>query len=124
MNIPINLFMWGMAILPIVVLLILLIKCQWGATEAAPVEPAKPVVTAKEAIMDIARKRPEWVKEYEEYQERIGFEPYDLKKDKKGVYGWACPELLEHVRSHPFVFSDADTFSKNNCRVYLRTGNV
>ncbi len=37
MNIPINLFMWGMAILPIIVLLILLIKCQWGATEAAPV---------------------------------------------------------------------------------------
>ena len=28
MNIPINLFMWGMAILPIIVLLILLIKCQ------------------------------------------------------------------------------------------------
>ena len=66
----------------------------------------------KEAIMDIARRRPEWVKEYEEYQERKGFEPYDLKKDKKGVYGWACPELLEHVRSNPFVFSDADTFLK------------
>lgn len=37
MNIPINLFMWGMALLPIIVLLILLIKCQWGATEAAPI---------------------------------------------------------------------------------------
>ena len=37
MNIPINLFMWGMALLPIIVLLILLIKFQWGATEAAPV---------------------------------------------------------------------------------------
>lgn len=37
MNIPINLFMWVMAFLPIVVLLFLLIKCGWGATEAAPV---------------------------------------------------------------------------------------
>lgn len=37
MNIPINPFMWGMACLPIIVLLFLLIKCGWGATEAAPV---------------------------------------------------------------------------------------
>ena len=37
MNIPINLFMWVMAFLPIIVLLFLLIKCGWGATEAAPV---------------------------------------------------------------------------------------
>ncbi len=37
MNIPVNLFMWIMAFLPIVVLLILMIKFQWGATEAAPV---------------------------------------------------------------------------------------
>lgn len=37
MNIPINLFMWIMAFLPIIVLLFLLIKCGWGATEAAPV---------------------------------------------------------------------------------------
>ncbi|MEG0228004.1 MAG: L-lactate permease [Lachnospiraceae bacterium] len=37
MNIPINLFMWGMAFLPIVVLLLLMIKFQWGATEAAPI---------------------------------------------------------------------------------------
>ena len=39
----------------------------------------------KEAIMDIAHRYPEWVKEYEEYKEIQGFEPYDLKKDKKGV---------------------------------------
>ena len=37
MNIPINLFMWIMAFLPIIVLLILMIKFNWGATEAAPV---------------------------------------------------------------------------------------
>ena len=37
MNIPVNLFMWIMAFLPIVVLLVLMIKCGWGATEAAPV---------------------------------------------------------------------------------------
>lgn len=37
MEIPVNLFMWSMACLPIVVLLVLLIKFQWGATEAAPV---------------------------------------------------------------------------------------
>lgn len=37
MNIPINLFMWVMAFLPIIVLLILMIKFNWGATEAAPV---------------------------------------------------------------------------------------
>lgn len=65
----------------------------------------------KEAIMDIARRYPEWVKEYEEYQERQGFKPYDFKKDKKGVYGWACKELIEHVQSHPFSFSDAESFS-------------
>ena len=37
MNIPINFLTWGMAILPIVVLLILLIVFKWGATEAAPI---------------------------------------------------------------------------------------
>ena len=36
MNIPVNLFMWIMAFLPIAALLILMIKCGWGATEAAP----------------------------------------------------------------------------------------
>ncbi|WP_077612321.1 L-lactate permease [Clostridium sp. Marseille-P2415] len=37
MNIPVNIFTWGMAFLPIIVLLILMIKFRWGATEAAPV---------------------------------------------------------------------------------------
>lgn len=37
MNIPVNLFMWIMAFLPIIVLLVLMIKFRWGATEAAPV---------------------------------------------------------------------------------------
>lgn len=37
MNIPTNLFMWIMAFLPIIVLLVLMIKFQWGATEAAPI---------------------------------------------------------------------------------------
>lgn len=30
MNIPVNLFMWIMAFLPIAALLILMIKCGWG----------------------------------------------------------------------------------------------
>ncbi len=37
MDIPVNLFMWIMAFLPIVALLVLMVKFQWGATEAAPV---------------------------------------------------------------------------------------
>jgi len=37
MNIPTNLFMWMIAAFPIAALLILMIKFQWGATEAAPV---------------------------------------------------------------------------------------
>ncbi len=37
MSIPVNVFMWVMAFLPILLLLILMIVFQWGATEAAPV---------------------------------------------------------------------------------------
>lgn len=37
MNIPINLFMWILAILPIAVLLVLMLKFNWGATEAAAI---------------------------------------------------------------------------------------
>ena len=36
MNVPTNLFMWIMACLPIIVLLLLMIKFQWGLREAAP----------------------------------------------------------------------------------------
>ncbi|WP_124064939.1 L-lactate permease [Clostridium sp. E02] len=36
MNMPANLFMWFIAALPIIALLVLMIKFQWGATEAAP----------------------------------------------------------------------------------------
>ncbi len=35
MNIPVNIFMWLLACLPIIVLLVLMIKFQWGATDAA-----------------------------------------------------------------------------------------
>lgn len=45
MNIPVNLLMWGMAFLPIIVLLLLMMKFQWGATEAAPVGLLITVVT-------------------------------------------------------------------------------
>ena len=45
MNIPINLFMWIMAFLPIIVLLILMIKFNWGATEAAPIGLLITIVT-------------------------------------------------------------------------------
>lgn len=37
MNIPVTPFMWFMAFLPIIVLLVLMIKFNWGATEAAAV---------------------------------------------------------------------------------------
>ena len=37
MNIPVNPVMWIMAILPIMLLLILLLKFQWSAAEAAAV---------------------------------------------------------------------------------------
>lgn len=37
MDIPVNFFMWFMALLPIITLVILMVKFQWGATEAAPV---------------------------------------------------------------------------------------
>ncbi len=37
MNVPTDMFMWIMACLPIIALLVLMIKFQWGATEAAPV---------------------------------------------------------------------------------------
>lgn len=45
MSIPINPFMWGLAILPIIVLLILLVKFSWGATEAAPIGLLITIVT-------------------------------------------------------------------------------
>lgn len=45
MNIPINAFMWVMAFLPIAALLILMIKFNWGATEAAPVGILITIVT-------------------------------------------------------------------------------
>lgn len=45
MNVPTNLFMWIMACLPIIVLLLLMIKFQWGATEAAPVGLLITIVT-------------------------------------------------------------------------------
>ncbi len=37
MTLKINLFMWSMAFLPVIVLLLLMVKFQWGAAEAAPV---------------------------------------------------------------------------------------
>lgn len=46
MNVPTNLFMWIMACLPIIVLLLLLIKFQWGATEAAPIGLLITIITA------------------------------------------------------------------------------
>lgn len=45
MNVPTNLFMWIMACLPIIVLLVLMIKFQWGATDAAPVGLVITIIT-------------------------------------------------------------------------------
>lgn len=45
MNVPTNLFMWIMACLPIIVLLLLMIRFQWGATEAAPVGLVITIIT-------------------------------------------------------------------------------
>lgn len=45
MTIPTNLFMWILALLPIIVLLVLMIGFQWGATEAAPIGLVITVIT-------------------------------------------------------------------------------
>lgn len=45
MNIPTNLFMWIMACLPIIALLLLMIRFQWGATEAAPIGVVITIIT-------------------------------------------------------------------------------
>lgn len=37
MDIPVNFLTWIMAALPIILLLVLMLKCGWGATEAAPI---------------------------------------------------------------------------------------
>lgn len=37
MSMDINFFIWGMASLPVIVLLLLMVKFQWGAAEAAPI---------------------------------------------------------------------------------------
>lgn len=66
----------------------------------------------KEAIMQIARQHPEWVKEYEDFKESQGYKPYDLTIDKNGVYAWASKDLIDHVKEHPFSFSDEESFSK------------
>lgn len=66
----------------------------------------------KEAIMDIARRYPQWVKEYEDKEEDKGYKPYDLGKDKKGVYSWASDEVQEYIKNHLFQFSDSETFSE------------
>lgn len=45
MEIPVNGFMWALAVLPIVVLLVLMIRFSWGAAEAAPVGLLITIVT-------------------------------------------------------------------------------
>lgn len=45
MNIPTSFFMWSMAALPVIVLIVLMMKFQWGATKAAPVGLLITVVT-------------------------------------------------------------------------------
>ncbi len=45
MNIPVNFFMWIMAFLPIIALLVLMIKFNWGATEAAAVGLVITIIT-------------------------------------------------------------------------------
>lgn len=66
----------------------------------------------KEAIMKIARDYPDWVKEYEDKKESQGYKPYDLLKDKKGVYGWASEEVQEYIKNHLFQFSNNEAFSE------------
>lgn len=46
MDLPVTLLTWGAAVLPIVVLLALLVRWQWGVAEAAPVGLAIAIVTA------------------------------------------------------------------------------
>lgn len=45
MNLPINLFYWLLAILPILLLLILMVVLQWGASKAAPVTLVLSILT-------------------------------------------------------------------------------
>lgn len=46
MNVPVNLITWISAILPIIVLLLLMIKFQWGAAHAAPIGLAIAMISA------------------------------------------------------------------------------
>ncbi len=46
MSVPTDIFMWMMACLPIIALLVLMIKFQWGATEAAPIGLIISILTA------------------------------------------------------------------------------
>ncbi len=45
MNIPLNILMWFVAALPIIVLLVLMVGLQWGATKAAPIGLAIAIVS-------------------------------------------------------------------------------
>ena len=49
MNIPLNFTMWILAFLPIIVLLVLMIKFNWGATEAAAVGLIITIITGMTA---------------------------------------------------------------------------
>ncbi|MCK3657792.1 lactate permease [Pasteurellaceae bacterium Pebbles2] len=46
MEIPVNFFMWIMAFLPIITLIVLMVKFQWGATEAAPIGLLITIITS------------------------------------------------------------------------------
>ena len=45
MHIPVNFLTWAMAFLPIVVLIVLMVKCHWGAAEASAIGVVITVIT-------------------------------------------------------------------------------
>jgi hypothetical protein len=55
---------------------------------------------SKDEIIELARKHPEAVAAWVQSREAAPPSPYDLKADRKGVYGWA-PAASEYVSAHP-----------------------
>jgi len=71
----------------------------------------------KSDIIEIARQNRDWIKEYEQYREKVGSTPYDIIEDPKGYYNWAI-DTAEYVNANAYKFiiaknqNDFDLFVK------------